>query len=112
MRKGARYNLEFALMADGVKTADVYKVLATKDGADRAFKKLTELKPNIQWWEAGAQPPQFLVAGDVVMTTAYNGRIDAAQREGKNLQDRLDRRHLRPGLLGHPQGHAKQGLQR
>lgn len=86
MRKGARYNLEFALLADGVKPEDVYKVLATKDGADRAFKKLTELKPSIQWWEAGAQPPQFLVAGDVVMSTAYNGRIDAAQREGKNLK--------------------------
>jgi putative spermidine/putrescine transport system substrate-binding protein len=86
LRKGARYNLEFALMADGVKPADVYKVLATKEGADRAFKKLTELKPSIQWWEAGAQPPQFLVAGDVVMTSAYNGRIDAAQREGKNLK--------------------------
>jgi putative spermidine/putrescine transport system substrate-binding protein len=86
MRKGARYNLEFALMADGVAVPDIYKVLATKDGAERAFKKLTELKPNIQWWEAGAQPPQFLVAGDVVMTTAYNGRIDAAQREGKNLK--------------------------
>jgi putative spermidine/putrescine transport system substrate-binding protein len=86
MRKGARYNLEFALMADGVKPADVYKVLATKAGADRAFNKLTALKPHIQWWEAGAQPPQFLVAGDVAMTTAYNGRIDAAQREGRNLQ--------------------------
>lgn len=86
MRKGARYNLEFALMADGVKPADVYKVLATKDGAARAFKKLGELKPNIQWWEAGAQPPQFLVAGDVAMTTVYNGRIDAANREGKNLK--------------------------
>ena len=86
LRKGARYNLEFALMADGVKTADVYKVLATKDGAERAFKKLSELKPNIQWWEAGAQPPQFLVAGDVAMTTVYNGRIDAANREGKNLR--------------------------
>ncbi|SDP73153.1 putative spermidine/putrescine transport system substrate-binding protein [Rhodoferax sp. OV413] len=85
MRKGARYNLEFALMADGVATADVYKVLATKAGADRAFAKLTQLKPSIQWWEAGAQPPQFLVAGDVVMSTVYNGRIDAANREGKNL---------------------------
>ena len=86
MRKGARYNLEFALMADGVPSKDVYKVLGTPAGAERAFKKMTELKPSIQWWEAGAQPPQFLVAGDVVMTTAYNGRIDAAQREGKNLQ--------------------------
>ena len=61
-------------------------MLATKAGQDRAFKKLDELKPNIQWWEAGAQPPQFLVAGDVVMSTAYNGRIDAAQKEGKNLK--------------------------
>jgi len=86
MRKGARYNLEFALMADGVPTKEVYKVLATKAGADRAFKKLDDLKSNIQWWEAGAQPPQFLVAGDVVMSTAYNGRIDSAQREGKNLK--------------------------
>lgn len=86
LRKGARYNLEFALMADGVKPADVYKVLATKDGADRAFKKLTALKPSIQWWEAGAQPPQFLIAGDVVMSTAYNGRIDAANREGRKLK--------------------------
>ena len=86
MRKGARYNVEFALMADGVKSGDVYKVLSTSAGADRAFKKLTELKPSIQWWEAGAQPPQFLVAGDVTMTTVYNGRIDAANREGKNLK--------------------------
>lgn len=86
MRKGARYNLEFALMADGVPTKEVYKVLSTKAGVDRAFKKLDELRPNIQWWEAGAQPPQFLVAGDVVMATAYNGRIDAAQREGKTLK--------------------------
>ncbi|MFC3107719.1 ABC transporter substrate-binding protein [Undibacterium arcticum] len=86
MRKGARYNLEFALMADGVPTKEVYKVLATKAGVERAFKKLDELKANIQWWEAGAQPPQFLVAGDVVMSTAYNGRIDSAQREGKNLK--------------------------
>lgn len=86
MRKGARYNLEFALMADGVKSADVYKTLATADGADRAFRKLSELKPHIQWWEAGAQPPQFLVAGDVTLSTVFNGRIDAAQREGKNLK--------------------------
>ena len=86
LRKGARYNLEFALLADGVKAGDVYKVLATKDGADRAFKKLGELKPSIQWWEAGALPPQFLVAGDVAMTSSFSGRIDAAQREGQNLR--------------------------
>lgn len=85
MRKTALYNLEFALMADGVAAKDVYTVLSTKAGVDRAFKKLDEIKPHIQWWEAGAQPPQFLVAGDVVMSTVFNGRIDAAKREGKSL---------------------------
>ncbi|AQR64927.1 spermidine/putrescine ABC transporter substrate-binding protein [Aquaspirillum sp. LM1] len=86
LRKGAKYTLEFALLADGVKPADVYKVLGTKAGVERAFKKLDQLKPSIQWWEAGAQPPQFLASGDVVMSSAYNGRIDAAQKEGKNLK--------------------------
>jgi putative spermidine/putrescine transport system substrate-binding protein len=86
LRKGARYTLEFALMADGVKPAEVYKLLATKDGADRAFRKLGELKPHIQWWEAGAQPVQWLVAHDVVMTSAYNGRIDVARKEGRDLR--------------------------
>ncbi|MGE8333172.1 MAG: ABC transporter substrate-binding protein, partial [Pseudomonas putida] len=81
LRKGAKYTMEFALMADGVAPKDVYKVLATKEGQDRAFKKLDELKPSIQWWEAGAQPPQFLASGDVVMSSAYNGRIAAVQKE-------------------------------
>jgi putative spermidine/putrescine transport system substrate-binding protein len=86
MRKGAKFTLEFALMADGVKPAEVYKELATKAGVDRAFKKLDQIKPHIQWWEAGAQPPQLLASGDVVMSSAYNGRIAAAQKEGKNLK--------------------------
>ncbi|CEG53753.1 ABC transporter substrate-binding protein [Stutzerimonas kunmingensis] len=85
LRKGAKYTLEFALMADGVPVKDVYKVLATKDGQNRAFRKLDQLKPHIQWWEAGAQPPQFLASGDVVMSSAYNGRIAAVQNES-NLQ--------------------------
>ncbi|MEO8186760.1 MAG: ABC transporter substrate-binding protein [Burkholderiaceae bacterium] len=82
MRKEARSNLEFALMADGVEPKDVYPVLATKVGVERAFKKMDEIRSHVQWWEAGAQPPQFLAAGDVVMSTAYNGRIDVAQRDG------------------------------
>jgi len=81
LRKGAKYTLEFALMADGVLPQDVYSVLETKAGQDRAFAKLDQLKPYIQWWEAGAQPPQYLASGDVVMSSAYNGRIAAVQNE-------------------------------
>ncbi|MGE8395119.1 MAG: ABC transporter substrate-binding protein [Pseudomonas sp.] len=85
LRKRAVYNLEFALMADGVKVEDVYKVLATPEGVDRAFNKLSELKPYIQWWEAGAQPAQWLSAGDVIMTSTYSGRVAVAAQEGSPL---------------------------
>jgi len=71
--------LEFALMADGVPPKDVYKVLSTKEGVDRAFAKLDTIKGSLIFWEAGAQPPQMLADGEVVMTSAYNGRIFNAQ---------------------------------
>lgn len=85
LRRGAKYTLEFALLADGVNPKDVYKVLRTEAGVNRAFTKLEELSDHIQWWEAGAQPPQWLVAGDVVMSSSYNGRIATAQEQGINL---------------------------
>lgn len=75
--------LEFALMADGVPPKDVYKTLSTSAGIDRAFKKLDTIKKNLIFWEAGAQPPQMLADGEVVMTTAYNGRIFNAQMKEK-----------------------------
>ncbi len=75
LRKGPKANLEFALIADGVAAKDVYKILATPAGVDRAFAKLDTIKSSVVWWEAGAQPPQLLADGEVVMTTAYNGRI-------------------------------------
>lgn len=84
LRKNPKVNLEMALMADGVPPKDVYKVLATKAGQDRAFKKLDTIKSAIKWWEAGAQPPQLLDSGEVVMTTTFNGRVyDAAKNENK-----------------------------
>ncbi|WP_069865448.1 ABC transporter substrate-binding protein [Pseudomonas citronellolis] len=86
LRKGAKYSLEIALLADGVPRQDIYKVLATPEGVDRAFRKLDQIKPSIQWWESGAQPMQFLASGDVVMSTAYNGRVFAAQEEGAPMK--------------------------
>lgn len=86
LRKGAKFTLEIALLADGVAPKDLYKVLATPEGAARAFRKLDQIKPYIQWWEAGAQPAQYLASGDVVMSSAYNGRITKAQHEGRNLK--------------------------
>ncbi|UUX51496.1 polyamine ABC transporter substrate-binding protein [Nisaea acidiphila] len=75
LRKTPKVNLEWALMADGVPADKVYEVLATPEGVDRAFAKLDTIKGDVVWWEAGAQPPQLLADGEVVMTSAYNGRL-------------------------------------
>ena len=76
--KNPTVNLEWALIADGVAKEDVYKVLGTPEGVDRAFKKLDTIKSDVVWWEAGAQAPQLLADGQVVMTSAWNGRLQAA----------------------------------
>ena len=79
MRRVPHVNLEFALIADGVPVDEVYATLDTPEGVERAFRKLDTIKDEVVWWEAGAQPPQMLADGEVVMSTAYNGRIFNAQ---------------------------------
>jgi putative spermidine/putrescine transport system substrate-binding protein len=80
MRKGPKPNLEFALMADGVPAAKV-------------------------WWEAGAQPPQMLADGEVVMATAYNGRIfNAVATENKPFEIVWDGQVWDLDLWGIPKG--------
>jgi putative spermidine/putrescine transport system substrate-binding protein len=75
LRKSPRVNLEWALMADGVPNDQVYEVLATSEGVERAFAVLDRIKAHVVWWETGAQPPQLLADGEVAMTSAYNGRL-------------------------------------
>jgi putative spermidine/putrescine transport system substrate-binding protein len=83
LQKNPTGNLEWALIADGVPTADVYKVLSTEEGINRAFKKLDTIKKDVVWWTKGAQPGQLLADGEVVMASAYNGRLFSAIVENK-----------------------------
>ena len=70
LQKTARLTLEIALMADGVSPGDVYRTLRGNGGVDRAFRKLDQLKPYIEWWDQPGQPAQFLAAGKVLLTSA------------------------------------------
>lgn len=83
LRAGPKTNLEFALLADGVAPDQVYDVLSTSEGLDRAFAKLDEIRDDIQFWDAGAQPMEWLAAGNVVMSSAYNARASRAAAEGR-----------------------------
>ncbi|MCF3596255.1 ABC transporter substrate-binding protein [Rhodobacteraceae bacterium LMO-12] len=83
LRARPEYNLEFALLADGVPSGEIYDVLATEEGIDRAFAKLDEIRPSIQvWWNSGAQSVQLLSDNEVYYTTTYNGRVGALRDSG------------------------------
>jgi putative spermidine/putrescine transport system substrate-binding protein len=68
-------NMEWALICDGVSPSKVYDVLGTDAGQKRALAKLDTIKSNVVWWTAGAQTPQLLADGEVVVGSTYNGRL-------------------------------------
>lgn len=72
-------NLEWALIADGVPHEEVYDLLTTNEGVERALAKLDTIKDEVIWWSEGAQPPQLLADQEVAFASAYNGRIFSAQ---------------------------------
>ena len=87
LRRSAKYTLEIALMADGIAPRDVYRILGTAAGVDRAFRKLDQIKKNTVWWEAAAQPEALMSAGWVSMTSAYTLWFDPEQE--RNLHTRI-----------------------
>ncbi len=97
--------LYLALVADGVPHDQVFDVLRTPEGVDRAFAKLDTIRDDVVWWDAGAQPPQLLADGEVVMTTAYNGRIfDAIVSEKKPFEVIWDGQYMDMDLFAIPKG--------
>lgn len=84
-RQTAKMTLEIALLADSVPAREVYDVLSTKAGQDRAFAKLDQIKSDIIWWTSGAESLERLASGDVAATATFNGRVSAANATGKNF---------------------------
>jgi putative spermidine/putrescine transport system substrate-binding protein len=75
LEKRPKKNLEWALLCDGVSKDELYDVLDTPEGVDRALAKLATIKDQVVWWSAGAETPQLLADGEVVMGSTYNGRL-------------------------------------
>jgi putative spermidine/putrescine transport system substrate-binding protein len=68
-------NMEWALICDGVPKDQVYDVLETAEGQQQALDKLATIKDDVIWWSAGADTPQLLADGEVIMGSTYNGRL-------------------------------------
>ena len=77
LRNNPRGTLEIALLASGVAADKLYPL-----DIDRAFASLDRLRPQLVFWESGAQPVQLLGNRDVAVSSAYNGRVwDAATKQ-------------------------------
>jgi putative spermidine/putrescine transport system substrate-binding protein len=78
-RGSAKLNLELALLADGVKPKDVYPLLATDAGVERALAKLGTLGFSLVWWNDPDEALKMLSDGRAAMTTALNGNVFDAE---------------------------------
>ena len=77
-----QYNLEFALLADGVAAGSVYPC-----DFDRAFRSLDKVARHVDvWWTTGAQVEQMLGSGEVDMVATWASRAQSAQANGVPVQ--------------------------
>lgn len=74
-------NMEWALYCDGVAKDEIYDVLGTDEGVERALAKLGTIKDQVVWWSAGAETPQLLADGEVFIGSTFNGRLFSAIAE-------------------------------
>jgi len=78
MRRHPVYNLEAALLADGVPVDELYPL-----DVERAMKKLEEVKDDVAvWWSSGAQSAQVLQDREVDMAMVWNGRAQSIADAG------------------------------
>jgi putative spermidine/putrescine transport system substrate-binding protein len=82
-RGSGKYNLEMALLADGVAPRDVYSILSTSAGLARALHKLDSLGASRIWYAADSEASALIKSGGAAFATALNGQLyDAAQKDG------------------------------
>ena len=72
-RASPKYNLEMALLADGAAPGEVYRLLETPEGLDRAYNKLAALGPI--WAHDSIGALRWLANGQAVMATALTGDV-------------------------------------
>ena len=86
LQHDARIIMEWALVVNGVPAEEVYDVLATPEGIDRALMVMNPIKPFLVWWEEGNEPIDMLNDGRVAMTSIWGGEMtDAILRRGHDI---------------------------
>ncbi|MEI9930523.1 MAG: extracellular solute-binding protein [Rhizomicrobium sp.] len=106
----AKFNLELALLADGVAPKDVYSVLSTDQGVDRALKKLDSIRSSIVWWTHSSEPVAMLSDGRAAFATVLNGDVYEAALHHRALGVIWDRQLYELDVFGIPRGDPKREM--
>lgn len=87
LRANAQDLIEIALLSEGVAPADIYTVLSTPEGLQRAIARLEAIKPNVAvWWTSGAQSAQLLKDGEADLVVTWNGRAQSVKDDGGDAE--------------------------
>ncbi len=84
--KDPRFLLETALMADGALPGEVYGLLSTAEGQNRALAKLAELGEEILWVDTSRQAVAALASGNAAIAQTFSGRAFFAVARGLPLE--------------------------
>ena len=109
MHQKAYGNLDIALVADGVPHDRIYPI-----DIERAFKKLQELKPNIDVWTTTYdQPIRLLTDAEVDLAPVWNARASAAIANGAPIAIEWNEGFLYYDMWSVPKGapNAKAAMQ-
>ena len=110
LRRGAKYNLELALLADGMSPSDIYDALLTPVGIDRALAKLGTLKGSIVWWNSSTDAVAMLGDGRAAMATVLNGDVYDAAQHHNVLNVIWDRQLYELDVFGVPKGDPRKDV--
>ncbi len=109
-RASPKFNLEMALLADGIAPRDVYAMLSTPQGVARALAKLNTISSALVWWTNDNTPAHMLADGRAAFSTILNGDVFSAAMHGNNLGVIWDRQLYEFDVFGIPKGDPKRAL--
>src|ERR1700749_3441159 len=107
---GAKFNLELALLADGVAPRDVYNALSPQQGVARALAKLNTIRSSIVWWTRSSEPVAMLQDGRAAFATVLNGDVFDAAVHHRGLGVIWDNQLYELDVFGVPKNDPKRDM--
>ncbi len=109
-RGSGKYNLEMALLADGVAPGEVYATLATDAGVTRALNKIASLGPSLSWYDKDSESVSRIRDGEAVLATAPNRVLYDPKSVGQPLGVIWDRQLYEFDAFGIPAGNPRKEM--